>query len=106
MVDPEPATPFYGASDNGRVFEPRRAPISVADLLHRHTAGLQFVVHQNMCAPMRFHCFSQEIQCCLPIPALRDKALEGFYLVIHRPQNIVCLAVNLHKHFVHVPFPI
>ncbi len=32
MVDPEPGTAFYGASDDGRVFDPRRATIAVADL--------------------------------------------------------------------------
>lgn len=32
MVDPEPGTAFYGASDAGRVFDPRRGAIAVADL--------------------------------------------------------------------------
>ncbi len=32
MVDPDPGTAFYGASDDGRIFDPRRATIGVTDL--------------------------------------------------------------------------
>ncbi len=38
MVDPDPGTAFYGASDDGRVYDPRRAPISVTDLRLDQTA--------------------------------------------------------------------
>jgi hypothetical protein len=47
--------------------------------------------------------FSQEFQCCLLVPPLRDEAFEHLTLAVHGPPEEVLNAVDLHENLVKVP---
>jgi hypothetical protein len=59
-----------------------------------------------MWATMAFHDFPEELQGCLAITALRDKAFKDFPLVIDCLPKIARLAFNLHGYLVQVPLPV
>ena len=56
-------------------------------------------------SPVTLHCTFQELQRGPAIPALRGENLKHLAFVIHRPPEIMCLAVDLHEDLVKVPSP-
>ena len=52
------------------------------------------------------HCFPEEFQCSVAIPALRNVAFQHFAFVIHSPPKVVRLVVDSHENLVQMPLPI
>ena len=55
---------------------------------------------------MPLQCLLQEGQSCSLVAGFGDVALEYLALLIHRPPQIMALAVDLDEHFIKVPAPL
>ena len=78
----------------------------VANCFHCSTIRTQFIRHNHIWLAVPLHLFSEEIQCSLAIPALRDIGFQHFAFVINRPPKVACLTVGFHEDLVKVPPPI
>lgn len=74
--------------------------LRIAYDFHGSTVGSKFVRHDEMWAPIAFHCFPEEFQRGFAISALRNKGFQNFTLMIHGTPKIVRLTVDLHENFV------
>jgi hypothetical protein len=52
------------------------------------------------------HCFPDDFQCRLAVPALGNIAFQHVTFVINRPPKVVLFTIDLHKSLVQMPSPI
>ena len=83
----------------------RPLPSARAQIPQRGPVGRQLVCHNLLRPAMPPHGFPEEFQRRLLVTGLCHKAFQHFALVIHRPPQIMPLAVDLHENLIKVPSP-
>jgi hypothetical protein len=80
--------------------------LGVADLFHRRAVGPQPVGDDDLRAAIALHRFLDELQRRGLVTGLGDEGFQHFAFVIHRPPQVVELAIDLHVDLVQVPAPL
>ena len=110
LQGPHPAEALHGAfASSKRLMRILRtivgpttgfAIVRLSQVLQRRAVGSQFVCDEDMRATVAFHRFAEKFQCGFAIPALCNKSLQDFSLMVDGPPEVVRDAVELHEDLV------
>ncbi len=109
---PEPLHGAFSSSERqvrilNAVVEPPARPLffSSAELSERGYVGGEAIRHDVFRFAVSLHQFPEEFQCRLFVSTFGNDCFQHLAFVINSPPEVVSLAINLHKDFVHIPLP-
>ncbi len=75
-------------------------PVLNPDLLQGGAVGAELVGDQLFGSPVPIHKLLVELERCLAISSLGDERFKHFALMVHRPQEVLLHAIDLHEHLI------